>query len=193
MSGPGAIRVIGSVLGVFAAATLAALCCAGGPLFAAGLVAGAAAVAGFLGAGGGVVAILLVVAAALLAFTLRRARRHRGAQAPAVQVQLLHTDGCPNAEAYAPRLRALLADEGIDAPVRLRLLTSDEQARQEQFLGSPTVRINGRDVDPAAQGRLDYGLSCRLYTGPGGLRGTPPDEWIIDALRQTGPLKRTTP
>lgn len=191
MSGPGAIRVIGSVVGVLAAAALAVLCCAGGPLFAAGLVCGAAAVAGFLGAGGGVV-VLLAVAAALLAFTLRRARRHRDGQATAVQVQLLYTDGCPNAEAYAPRLRALLADEGINAPVRRRLLTSDEQARQEQFLGSPTVRINGRDVDPAAQGRLDYGLSCRLYSAPDGLRGTPPDEWITDALRETTPLKRTT-
>ena len=40
-------------------------------------------------------------------------------------------------------------------------MTSDEQAQHERFLGSPTVRVGGVDVDPDAEGRLDYGLTCR--------------------------------
>lgn len=47
----------------------------------------------------------------------------------------------------------------------------------------PTVRVNGRDVDPSSDQRRDHGLSCRLYSGPGGLRGTPPDEWVLTMLR----------
>jgi hypothetical protein len=41
-------------------------------------------------------------------------------------------------------------------------------------------------VDPGAAGRDAYGLMCRMYATDDGLRGTPPDQWIMDALRQAG-------
>lgn len=99
-------------------------------------------------------------------------------------VEMLHTDGCPNAADYLPRLRQLLADAGVADPLRVRLITGPDEAHRERFLGSPTIRVNGRDVDPGADERADYGLSCRLYVGPDGLRGgTPPDEWVLARLR----------
>jgi ankyrin repeat protein len=52
----------------------------------------------------------------------------------------------------------------------------------QRFLGSPTLRVNGRDVDPAAPSRDTYGLQCRIYQTPDGLSGTPADQWIVDAL-----------
>lgn len=100
-----------------------------------------------------------------------------------MSVEMLHTEGCPNAIEYLPRLRELVAGADITQPVRVRIITSPEQAVHERFLGSPTIRVNGRDVDPTAGQRRDYGLSCRLYTGPDGLRGTPPDEWVLAQLR----------
>ncbi|MGE3661781.1 MAG: thioredoxin family protein [Pseudonocardia sp.] len=99
-----------------------------------------------------------------------------------VVVELLHTEGCPNAAQYLPRLRRLATTAGIREPVAVRLITDAEQANREQFLGSPTVRIDGRDVDPAAAARTGYGLSCRLYAGPDGLLGTPPDVWVTALL-----------
>jgi hypothetical protein len=56
------------------------------------------------------------------------------------------------------------------------------QAERERFLGSPTVLIEGRDVDPRAGQRDDYGLKCRIYQTASGLAGLPPDEWILAAL-----------
>lgn len=56
-------------------------------------------------------------------------------------------------------------------------------AKRERFLGSPTVRIDGRDIEPGAEQRNDLGLKCRFYSTRGGLRGIPPDEWVLDALR----------
>lgn len=100
-------------------------------------------------------------------------------------VEMLHTQGCPNAAAYLPRLRQLVADAGVSDPVRVRVIVDPDQAQRERFLGSPTVRVNGRDVDPGAQQRRDYGLSCRLYVRPDGLHGTPPDEWITAVLPTT--------
>ena len=62
-------------------------------------------------------------------------------------------------------------------------MESPEAAAEERFLGSPSVRVDGVDVDPGAAGRDDFGLKCRLYSTGAGLQGTPPDEWVLEALR----------
>ena len=71
----------------------------------------------------------------------------------------------------------------MPAAIERRRVESPEAAERERFLGSPTVRINGRDIDPGAAQRTDYGLKCRLYATDDGLHGTPPDAWILEALR----------
>ncbi len=97
-------------------------------------------------------------------------------------IELLYFDGCPNHDALVPHLRELLADAGIDAAIELRRIETVEDAERECFLGSPTVRVDGRDVDPAVEGREDYGVQCRVYATDAGLRGTPPDDWILRAV-----------
>ena len=100
-----------------------------------------------------------------------------------MRVELLHTEACPNAIAYLPRLRQLVTDAGVTDAVRVRLIAGPDEARREGFLGSPTVRVDDRDVEPGAAGRRDYGLSCRLYRTRDGMQGTPPDEWLLALLR----------
>jgi hypothetical protein len=100
-----------------------------------------------------------------------------------MKIELLYFDGCPNHEAFLPRLREVLYGEGIEDEVRLRRVESAEQAERERFLGSPTLRIDGRDVDPGAAQRTDFGLKCRLYRTEAGMSGVPADEWIVQALQ----------
>jgi hypothetical protein len=73
--------------------------------------------------------------------------------------------------------------ERAGAEVRQRRIETAEEAERERFLGSPTIRVNGRDIDPGAKDRTDYGLKCRLYhvqkVGPS---PTPPVSWIRTAL-----------
>ncbi|MFC5140528.1 thioredoxin family protein [Actinomycetospora rhizophila] len=97
-----------------------------------------------------------------------------------MRLELLYFDGCPNAADYLPRLRNLAAQTGDE--VVARQVTSAEQALTEGFLGSPTVRVDGSDVEPGADARRDYGLSCRVYITDDGARGTPLDEWVLAAL-----------
>jgi hypothetical protein len=100
-----------------------------------------------------------------------------------VRIEVLYFDGCPNHEALVPRLRETLARTGVSAGIDLRRIADDEAAQRERFLGSPTVRINGRDIEPDAERRADYGLKCRLYRGPTGLSGQPEEELLQAALR----------
>lgn len=97
-------------------------------------------------------------------------------------IEVLFFDGCPNHEALLPHLRRLLEQAGVHGDVRLVEVPDDAAAQRLHFLGSPTVRINGRDVDPAAAGRQDYALQCRLYDHDGRRTGTPADQWIVAAL-----------
>ncbi len=97
-------------------------------------------------------------------------------------IELLYFEGCPNHEPLVARLPTLLADTGSAADVELVRVESDEDAQRLRFLGSPSVRVGGRDVEAGADGRQHFGLKCRLYRTPDGLTGLPPDEWIVAAL-----------
>jgi alkylmercury lyase len=99
-----------------------------------------------------------------------------------VRVELLYLDGCPSYGQLAPRLQQLVRDAGITDAVELRRVESDDAAQTERFPGSPTVRVNGCDIEPGADERDDFGLNCRLYRTKEGTHGVPPDEWITAAL-----------
>ena len=102
--------------------------------------------------------------------------------AVAARVEVLYVDGCPHREPLLSRLGDVAAQLGIDAAVELTRVGSQEAAERERFLGSPTLRINGEDVDPSAAGRTDYALKCRLYAGPDGLSGNVPETFIRAAF-----------
>ena len=95
-------------------------------------------------------------------------------------IELLYFDGCPGHEQILPRLRRLARHHG--ARVVLRPVDTPEDAERERFLGSPTVRVDGRDVDPGAGARTDYGLKCRIYRSAHGQTPVPPESWIRAAL-----------
>jgi hypothetical protein len=58
-----------------------------------------------------------------------------------------------------------------------------EAAVRLRFLGSPSVRVDGRDVEPGADARNDFALTCRVYRGKQGQSGQPDERWVREALR----------
>lgn len=89
-------------------------------------------------------------------------------------VELLYIEGCPGAERLLTRLRQQ------HIPVQLRLIDSQAAAERERFLGSPTLRVDGHDIEPGADARCDYGVSCRLY----GTANVPPETMVDAALNR---------
>lgn len=98
-------------------------------------------------------------------------------------IELLYFDGCPGFAELLPRVRALAAGR---ADVELRPVESVEAAERLRFLGSPTLRVNGCDVDPDAADRTDFGMKCRLYRTGAGQTHSPPDAWIRRAIEEAG-------
>src|SRR2546427_4587434 len=102
-----------------------------------------------------------------------------------MKVELQYFDGSPSHEQLRPRLEQLVREAGIEEPLELRRVESPEAAEAEHFLGSPTVRVDGEDVDPGAGERTDYGLKCRLYRSEESASGGPPPGWIRSALARS--------
>ena len=62
-------------------------------------------------------------------------------------------------------------------------METDAAAHEQRFLGSPSLRIDGADVEPGAGDREDCGLKCRLFASADRLVGIPPDDWVLEAVR----------
>lgn len=98
-------------------------------------------------------------------------------------INVLYFDGCPSYPVAVELLEKLLGEEGLLVPVRRTQVSSREAAIRERFLGSPTIRINGEDVEPAARARTDFGLKCRLYPVDSRLVGIPAESLLRAAIR----------
>jgi hypothetical protein len=71
---------------------------------------------------------------------------------------------------------------GLDPDsVAIRQVATDEAARSERFVGSPTIRIDGADVQPLPD--EPAGLTCRIYRlRDGRISALPDPEDVRDAL-----------
>ncbi len=98
-----------------------------------------------------------------------------------MDVDLLYFDGCPNWRETLDELREVMRGLGLKDEVRLVKVASNEEAAQVRFPGSPTVRVNGRDVEPE-EPPTEFRLDCRIYWVDGWATGKPKREWLVDAL-----------
>ena len=101
-------------------------------------------------------------------------------------IQLLYFDDCPNWEAVHAMLTDILAELGLQERIDLVRVPDDEAAQRLRFFGSPTVRVQDKDVEPD-RGQRDYMLGCRLYWVNGRPQGAPPREWLVTAIRNGTP------
>jgi hypothetical protein len=109
-------------------------------------------------------------------------------------VELLYWDGCPSHPEALADLRAALVELGWpEVEVTLTEISSDQEAAARGFIGSPTLRVAGRDLVAPPAGE-PTGLTCRVYRRRDGRYSPTPDpadlrdglrEALGDALRPT--------
>ena len=103
------------------------------------------------------------------------------------RVEILYFDGCPNHEPARALVERVAEELQLDPSVELVEVVDPDAAAALRFLGSPTIRVDGRDVEPGAEERQEFVLSCRVYRTERGLAGQPDEAWIRVALsRATG-------
>ena len=80
-------------------------------------------------------------------------------------------------------LSEIVEQEGLDARIDLVRVGSEEDAKKLRFLGSPTVRVDGTDIDVTAGQSSNFGLMCRVYRVDGRLVGSPSKEMLRQAMK----------
>ncbi|MBI2686634.1 MAG: DUF2703 domain-containing protein [Acidobacteria bacterium] len=101
-----------------------------------------------------------------------------------MKVEVLYFSGCPNHVPAVDRVREVLAQEGALAEMIEVEVTDTATAQQTGFLGSPSIRVDGQDIEPAVRGASSFGMMCRSYIDGGQRKGVPPPEWIRAAVRE---------
>jgi hypothetical protein len=100
-----------------------------------------------------------------------------------MDIELLYWEGCPSYPEARELLDDVLAERRIAADVKMRQVPTQEEAERLRFPGSPTIRVDGRDVDPAG-GQHRPALNCRIYRLPDGrVSPIPSREQLEAALR----------
>ena len=97
-------------------------------------------------------------------------------------IELLATASCPHRDAALALVQQVCRQSNGQVEVRLVEVPDQPAAEQARFLGSPTIRVNGRDIEPGAEGNHEYMCGCRLYQGRHSLRGLPEAAWLRQAL-----------
>jgi hypothetical protein len=98
------------------------------------------------------------------------------------RIEILTFVGCPHREGARELVASVLERTGVAGDVELIDVPDPGAAEQLRFLGSPTIRVDGRDIEPGAEARRDYALACRVYSTRLGFRGQPDESWLIEAL-----------
>jgi hypothetical protein len=97
-------------------------------------------------------------------------------------IEVLYLEGCPNYRGTLGLVERVRAELGIDAELRTTLIRDQAAADQARFPGSPTVRVDDRDVEPGSEPPAEYTLACRLYRLEHRFAGQPDERWVREAL-----------
>jgi hypothetical protein len=99
------------------------------------------------------------------------------------RVEFLWWRECPSWERALADLRAAMVEAALDPDsVELREIGTDALASRESFVGSPTIRIDGEDIQPPGDDE-PVGLNCRVYRRRDGRVSPLPDpEDVREAL-----------
>jgi hypothetical protein len=99
-----------------------------------------------------------------------------------VRVEVLYVADCPSHAQAVSMLAAILAEEGIAPEIHQVLVRDETMARELTFRGSPTIRIDGRDVEGEPAAAATFAVCCRLYSGSPQI-GVPPIAMVQRAVR----------
>jgi hypothetical protein len=100
-----------------------------------------------------------------------------------VKVEILVFDGCPNAEGAKQLVRDAVKELNVAADIEVVKVVDNDDAVAKRFLGSPSIRINGKDIEVDEDDTTQYSMRCRVYRDGNKQSGLPSRELLISALQ----------
>ena len=104
------------------------------------------------------------------------------------KIEFLYFEGCPSYKQALDYLKELIDEEKLDANIELVLVESPEDAQKVGFQGSPSIKVNGVDLENNNDG---FSFNCRLYDIDGELTGIPSKEFIRKKILKQEKVKKS--
>ncbi len=101
-----------------------------------------------------------------------------------MKIELLYFEGCPSYQTALKCLEEVIKEQKLSVHVEMVKTESDEEALKNRFLGSPSIRVNGLDIEPCAQERGKFSICCRLCPEAGKIAGWPSKDLIRHAIEE---------
>lgn len=109
-----------------------------------------------------------------------------------MRIELLYFDNCPSYQEAHTMLEQILSEEGTAAPIEMIRVVDEDDALSKQFVGSPTLRVNGADLFPEQTSGI-FAMQCRVYRTPKGFKGVPTKQMLRAVLLKHLPVRRSNP
>lgn len=101
-----------------------------------------------------------------------------------MKIQFLYWEGCQSYKKGLERLYRILEEEQINNVVEVIKIDTENDAKKWNFVGSPTILINNKDIDPKGLNDNYPSLTCRVYRWEDGRYSPLPSEKMIkEALK----------
>jgi len=97
-----------------------------------------------------------------------------------MDIELLYFEDCPSWKNALVTLQAIVEEYGISSKISLIRVETQDGAVLHRFVGSPTIRLNKKDLFPTDQDQ--FALGCRIYQTSEGLKGLPTKEMLLEKL-----------
>ena len=101
-----------------------------------------------------------------------------------MKIEVLYFEGCPNHIPAMQMVREILNSLGREDQVQEVEIRTQAQAEASRFVGSPSIRINGSDIEARARTSKGFGLSCRTYVDGVHFSGVPSREMVRRAITE---------
>jgi hypothetical protein len=126
--------------------------------------------------------VFLVCAVATTSIAQEKKQVDKGKEK--LKIEILYFASCPTAKDAVANLKAVLKERNLQADIKLIAVETEEKAEKVGFQGSPSIRVNGKDLEGRDEG---FSFSCRMYQEEGKPRPVPSKAYIskkLDALLQ---------
>jgi hypothetical protein len=101
-----------------------------------------------------------------------------------VKIELLYFEDCPHWKPTLSLVESVAAELSISAEIVLCNVKNQRDAVAYRFLGSPSLRIDGHDLEELDNLGEEFGVTCRVYKNGDVFSGTPSREAVMQRLRE---------
>ena len=102
-----------------------------------------------------------------------------------MKIEVLYFAGCPNHLPAMEIVRETLNLLGRHDEIHQTEIRTQAEAVAMRFVGSPSIRIEGADIEPWARTVKTFGLSCRTYLDGSQHGGVPSHEQLRRAIEES--------